>query len=116
MKFGKNNSGMVYLCDISEEQIKGVIEDVLGLRVEETYLAEVCKGKTMLCAGVSWANGVINMIAEPGEGFRIYGHASSDEVVMMEKIHPVIECYLQKEKIEYEVKCKPTLTTLLKDY
>jgi len=104
---------------MSDNQMKGFLEEVLGYEetdeLYEFYLDRLLTGYPIRIP-INWIKeipefetGCTTSEINKRFGIGIRFHKSSAGVIFAQRIHPVIEAYLDKEKIEYEFKCDPYL-------
>jgi len=112
-------AGVSYKCDIARKLVGKLLDEVFGYKEgtleNEDYLGSLYDRRNTEKIPVEWVQDVVTFRAIPHNGFSISGHTSSNKVVLISRLHPVIIAFLKKEDLEYKLDCNPSLAYLLDD-
>lgn len=104
-----------YQGNIPRKLVSGLVDEVFGYKKrtpKHTQIVEaLMKGKS-IGVPIEWAECIIDFKISSKVDLEMGYHESSEGVYRLEKIHPVIKAYLDKEGFEYELYCAGVLEYL----
>lgn len=108
--------GLNYKCNLTKEQIIKFLDEIFGYHDDSQEYREnlgYLLGGSTLGIPVTWIGTVPEVRATKKDGIQILSHASSDQAFFVQKIHPAVRAWLEREGIDYNFECDYDVASFL---